>query len=94
MNNSFPERLELDGVFFRVNRNNKYFNICFSDLTENEQNEILEKMSPGELKRMCIILSQALRTLGEEGNTISHEEMLRELGVTHEDLAAINVELE
>ena len=94
MNHNFPERLELDGVFFRVNRNNKYFNICFSDLTETEQNEILEKMTPSELKRMCIILAKTLRSLGEEGDTISHEEMLRELGVTHEDLAAINVEIE
>lgn len=32
------ERLNrnLDGVYFRVKRNNKFENICFSDMTEDE----------------------------------------------------------
>ena len=32
----------LDGIYFRIKRNNKYESICFSDLTEDEMDEILK----------------------------------------------------
>lgn len=31
---------ELDGVFFRINRDGKWHNICFSDLTAEEREQI------------------------------------------------------
>lgn len=36
---------KLDGVFFRVNRNGKWQNVCFSDLTDEEMDEVLEAKS-------------------------------------------------
>ena len=36
------EKFNLDGVYFRVKRNGKWDNICFSDLTEDEQDVAIE----------------------------------------------------
>ena len=35
------EKRNLDGIYFRIERNNKFDNVCFSDLTENDMNEVL-----------------------------------------------------
>ena len=48
----------LDGVFFRVQRNNKWMNVCFSDLTDEEMNTILAGRSTEWLKEMCKIFDQ------------------------------------
>lgn len=32
----------LDGIYFRIKRGEKFENICFSDLTEEEKDEIME----------------------------------------------------
>ena len=42
----------LDGVYFRVKRGNKYESICFSDLTEVEQDEVMTGRSEEWLKSM------------------------------------------
>ena len=36
-------RLNLDGMYFRVERNGKYTNVCFSDLEQDEMDECLER---------------------------------------------------
>ncbi len=36
-------RLNLDGIYFRVERNGKYTNVCFSDLEQDEMDECLER---------------------------------------------------
>lgn len=33
----YPVIHGLDGVYFRIKRDNEYHNICFSDLTEEEK---------------------------------------------------------
>ena len=35
----------LDGVYFRIKRDEKFENICFSDLTEEEKDEVLDGRS-------------------------------------------------
>ena len=59
----FPTALERDGVYVRVNRNGKYINRCFSDLTKIEQEQFLATLDIEGLKRLCQILSMALRNL-------------------------------
>ena len=35
----------LDGVYFRIKRDDKWQNICFSDLTEDERQEMMKNRS-------------------------------------------------
>lgn len=56
----------LDGVFFRVCRNNKWQSLCFSDLTEDEMNEVLKDRSEKWLKNLCVILGQRIKEIGDE----------------------------
>lgn len=59
------ERRNLDGVYFRVKRGEKYEPICFSDLTPDERNKILDGRSEEWLKNMCCILADTLREIGD-----------------------------
>lgn len=56
---------ELDGVYFRVKRNDKYDNICFSDMTEEEMKDVLQGRDPEWLKSLCIILGKRLKEIGD-----------------------------
>lgn len=61
--NNYPTELELDGVYYRVNRDGKWVNRCFSDLTEAEQEAFMNSLPGDGLKRLCRVLSDSLRTL-------------------------------
>jgi len=56
----------LDGVYFRVKRKGKWENVCFSDLTEAEQDKALERWDAGSAKRLCKILARTLKDIGEK----------------------------
>ena len=56
----------LDGVYFRVKRNGKYDNVCFSDLTSEERNEILDGRENEWLKQLCRILADTIYDIGEQ----------------------------
>lgn len=56
---------ELDGYFFRVERDGKWQNICWSDLTEEEMNKLLENRSVEWLKSLCIGLGKVIRHIGD-----------------------------
>jgi len=62
----YPKERELDGIFYRVKRNGKSYSICFSDLTEQEQDKILADYDEESLRRMCKILASTLRTIGDQ----------------------------
>lgn len=62
----YPRMYEMDGVYNRVRRDGKYMNVCFSDLTVDEQRVFLDTLSEPGLKRMCMALAQSLRSIGEE----------------------------
>lgn len=62
----YPVQRNLDGVYFRVERNGKWLNICFSDLTTEEQDEVMKHRSDVWLRQMCRILADALRRVGDE----------------------------
>ena len=57
---------KLDGVFFRVNRNGKWQNVCFSDLTDEEMDEVLESKNREWLKSLCKILGRTIKQIGDE----------------------------
>ena len=49
------EKRNLDGIYFRIQRDDKCDNVCFSDLTKDERNEVIENRSEQWLKEMCQI---------------------------------------
>jgi hypothetical protein len=63
----------LDGICFRIKRNGKYESICFSDMTVEEQNSVLEHKDKQWLKRMCKILAQTIKDIGDEFDIIGGE---------------------
>lgn len=60
-----PEFRELDGIFFRVERNDKWQNICFSDLTEEEMVKVLENKDLQWVKNLCRALGKRIREIGD-----------------------------
>lgn len=62
----------LDGVYFRINRNDEWHSICFSDLTDQEMDVVLEDKSADYLKRMCKVLGHTIREIGNEFDIVKY----------------------
>lgn len=60
----------LDGCYFRIKRGEKYENLCFSDLTRDEQEEILKDKSPEYISTLAIHLAETLRQIGDQFDLI------------------------
>ncbi len=60
------EPRNLDGVYFRVNRDNKWQSICFSDLTENEMKEVMKDKNLEWLQSLAISLGKTIRIIGDQ----------------------------
>lgn len=64
----------LDGVYFRVQRDGKVLNICYSDMTEDERKRIIyNRMDDKPLeeqasyyKRLAEIMADSLYDMGEQ----------------------------
>ena len=57
---------DLDGVYFRIQRGEKWDNVCFSDLTEDEMHSILSNRETDWLKSLCIELGKTIRKIGDQ----------------------------
>lgn len=66
----------LDGVYFRVQtEDGKWDNVCFSDLTELQQTEVMENKDEVWLRSLCKILAKTIRNIGDQFDIISvHDE--------------------
>ena len=56
---------DLDGIYFRIKRGEKWDNICFSDLTDEEMDAVLEGRDAEWLKSVCKILGRTIKFLGD-----------------------------
>ena len=64
----------LDGVYFRVQRDGKWLNVCYSDMTEDERNTVIyDRMDEkpideqvGYYKRLAEIMADSLYDMGEQ----------------------------
>lgn len=66
-----PHR-DLDRVYFRIHeQDDTYDNVCFSDLTEDEQDKMLENRSLEWLKLMCKHLANTIRTIGDQFDLVA-----------------------
>ena len=58
----------LDGIYFRVERDGKWQNLCFTDLTEDEQRKVLKDKSPDFVLQMALNMAARLREIGDQLN--------------------------
>ena len=56
----------LDGVYFRVKRDEKWLNVCFSDLSDDEMEEVMQDRTDEWLKDLCRILGRTIRDIGDQ----------------------------
>lgn len=56
----------LDGCYFRVRRGDKYEDLCFTDLTRDEQEEALKDKSPEFIVGLALHLAATLRQIGDK----------------------------
>lgn len=59
------KKCELCGIYFRVERDYRHEDICFTDMTEEEQKEILDILSFEATQKLCLRLAQVVRNLGD-----------------------------
>ena len=57
---------DLDGVYFRVKRGERYEDVCFSDLETDEREEVMSGRDRRWLKSLCNILADSLYQIGEQ----------------------------
>jgi hypothetical protein len=70
----YPVERNLDGIYYRVKREDKYFSLCFSDLTDEEQTEFLSRLEKDGFTRMCKELAASLRRVGDQFDIFSVDE--------------------
>lgn len=70
---------ELTGIYFRVKRDDKYENIDFTDLTVDEQADILDKEGNehGFMDRMFNFLQEDLNNLIDTFDLLNDEDFLK-----------------
>ncbi len=56
----------LDGTLFRIKRDGKYQNICFSDMTTEERLGVLKDKDVEFMRRMCLIIAEKMREIGDK----------------------------
>ena len=69
---SYPFKRGLDKTFFRIKRDGAWHSVCFSDLNEEEQKEVMEKYDIEEIKKLAMILAKRLYELGEALNLVTN----------------------
>lgn len=74
----YPTERKLDGCFFRVERDGKWVNRCFTDLTKEEQEKMLEGRSAEWYRRLLEHLADQLRSVGDELNVVYMYEVIEE----------------
>ena len=61
----------LDGIYFRVKREDKWCNVCFSDLTDLEKIEVMQNKDVTWVKSLCITLGNSIKRIGDELDLIA-----------------------
>ena len=70
----YPEKRELDGAYFRVERNGKWESVCFTDLTSDERDEVCEGRTAEWLKSMVDVLADKVREIGDQFDIVCRYE--------------------
>lgn len=69
----YPIERNLDDVFFRVERDGRWLNLCFSDMTSEEREGVCKNRSGEWFKSLAFILADTLRDIGDQLDIVAHE---------------------
>ena len=64
----------LDGLYFRVQRNGKWENVCFSDLTVEEIEEVSKDRDANWWKQVALHLKERLNDIGEQFDIVAEDD--------------------
>ena len=62
----YPKERELDGIYFRVKREDRWRNICFSDMTVEEREIVTSGRSSEWIKSLAYRLADVIREIGDQ----------------------------
>lgn len=62
---------DLDGIYFRVKRNDKFQPVCFTDLTEDEIEELMGDKDAQWWKAIALELKRVINAIGEQFDIVS-----------------------
>ena len=62
----YPMKRDLDGCYFRVKRDGKWGNVCFSDMTPEEREEVIQGRSAEWWKSLACHAADRLRQVGDK----------------------------
>lgn len=71
---TYPVKRDLDGCYFRVQREGKWHNLCFSDLTDEERLEATKGKSLYWHQRMLEYMTKQLRNVGDHFDIMAGDE--------------------
>ena len=63
---TYPVKRNLDGCYFRVCRDGEWQSVCFTDLTEAEQTNILDARGEDWIISLLRHLADRIRLIGDE----------------------------
>ena len=63
----------LDGVYFRIQRDGKWDSICFTDLTEAEMDEVLKNKDKVWVVGLAKILAKTIQNLGYQFDLVGKD---------------------
>lgn len=61
----------LDGFYFRVQRDGKWESVCFSDLTDEEMTDVMKDRPVSWLQSLCKGLARTIKAIGDECNIVA-----------------------
>lgn len=67
----YPSQRELDGIYYRVERNGQYENVCFTDLAEEEREKVTAGYTADQWKAVAIHLCERIQQIGDEFDLIA-----------------------
>lgn len=70
---NYPKERGLDSMYFIVERNGKWCDLCFTDLIPEERENMLETFDKAALIRTCLILADTVRAMGDLYNLSFNE---------------------
>lgn len=65
MNTEYPIKYNMDGMYFRVERNGKFENVCLSDMTNEERLKKMDWWNADNMKSVINFLCETLREIGD-----------------------------
>lgn len=61
----------LDGMYFRVKRNDKWCNVCVSDMTDTEMESTIGKYNKEQLFKVAQHLAHVLKDVGDQFDLVA-----------------------